>query len=144
ELFIALFALHRGLMGVVQGALVGSVVANAVLVLGLAFLVGGIRNGTQRFDSPRARMIATLLTLSAAILSMPTLAHAFHTAAAPHGRTLSFICAGVLIVLFFATLPTFLGGGDESSGRAPRWTLAATVAVLAGAAVAAAFASDWF
>src|SRR5438046_1113616 len=38
ELFIALFALHRGLMGVVQGALVGSVVANAVLVLGLAFL----------------------------------------------------------------------------------------------------------
>ena len=60
ELFISLFALHEGLIGVVQSALVGSVIANSVLVLGLAFVAGGINNGTQRFDSPRARMIATL------------------------------------------------------------------------------------
>jgi Ca2+:H+ antiporter len=144
ELFIALFALHDGLVGVVQAALVGSVIANGVLVLGLAFAVGGIRNGLQRFDSPRARIIATLTVLAAAILSMPTLAHAFHTPAAAHGRALSFICAGVLIVLFFATLPTFLAGGAESRSEEPRWTLAATVAVLAGAGVAAAFTSDWF
>src|SRR5437870_12615932 len=38
ELFIALFALHRGLTRVVQAALVGSVIANGLLVLGLAFL----------------------------------------------------------------------------------------------------------
>src|SRR5436309_6788747 len=60
ELFIALFALHDGLLEVVQAALVGSIIANGVLVLGIAFVVGGLRNGTQRFDSPRARMIATL------------------------------------------------------------------------------------
>ena len=78
ELLIALFALDRGLVGVVQAALVGSVIANSVLVLGIAFLVGGVRNGTQRFDSPRARMIATLTMLGAATLSIPTLAHAFH------------------------------------------------------------------
>ena len=144
ELFIALFALHDGLVGVVQAALVGSVIANGVLVLGLAFIVGGIRNGTQRFDSPRARIIATLTVLAAAILSVPTLAHAFHTPAAPHGETLSFICAGVLIVVFFLTLPTFLAGGAETRSGEPRWSMAATVAVLAGAAVAAAFASDWF
>ena len=54
ELFIALFALHQGLTLVVQSALVGSVIANSVLVLGLAFIVGGLRNGTQTFDSPRA------------------------------------------------------------------------------------------
>ena len=40
ELFIALFALHKGLTLVVQSALVGSVIANSVLVLGLAFIVG--------------------------------------------------------------------------------------------------------
>src|SRR5438067_7296858 len=91
ELFIALFALHGGLVGVVQAALVGSVIANGVLVLGIAFVVGGLRNGTQRFDSPRARMIATLSLLAAAILSVPTLAHAFHTPAGPHGRALSYI-----------------------------------------------------
>ena len=46
ELFISLFALHQGLVGVVQAALVGSVIANGVLVLGIAFLVGGLTNGT--------------------------------------------------------------------------------------------------
>jgi Ca2+:H+ antiporter len=144
ELFIALFALHEGLVRVVQTALVGSIIANAVLVLGLAFLVGGIRNGTQRFDSARARMIATLATLAAAILSIPTLAFAFHAPAAAHGRTLSFICAGVLLVLFFVTLPSFLAGVGDEAPEPPRWSLPTTVAVLAGAGIGAAFASDWF
>src|SRR2546423_10655558 len=145
ELFIALFALHDGLVEVVQAALVGSVIANGVLVLGIAFLVGGLRNGTQRFDSPRARMIATLAALAAAILSVPTLANAFHAPAAAHARTLSLVCAGVLVVLFFLTLPGFLAGGPEGDAVVPpRWTLATTVLVLGGAGVAAALTSDWF
>ena len=144
ELFIALFALHKGLVGVVQAALVGSVIANSVLVLGIAFLAGGLRHGTQSFDSPRARMIATLTALGAAILSTPTLAHAFHTPAAPHGRTLSFICAGVLIAVFLFTLPSFLAGGEPREEVAPRWSLRLTAIVLGVAGVAAAFTSDWF
>jgi Ca2+:H+ antiporter len=144
ELFIALFALRDGLTGVVQSALVGSVIANSVLVLGIAFFVGGVRNGTQRFDSPRARMIATLTTLAAAILAIPTLAHAFHAPAAAHERSLSLICAGVLLVLFFLTLPGFLAGGEEHAAMPARWSLRTTVAVLACSGVAAAFVSDWF
>jgi Ca2+:H+ antiporter len=144
ELFIALFALHDGLIMVVQAALVGSVIANSVLVLGLAFLVGGAMNGTQRFASPRARMIATLTSLAATILAFPTIAHTFHTPAAAHARTLSFICAGVLIVLFFVTLPGFLSGGEEHAGGPPRWSLRTTVLVLGAAGFAAALVSDWF
>jgi len=144
ELFIALFALHDGLIMVVQAALVGSVLANSVLVLGLAFLVGGAVNGTQHFASMRARMIATLTSLAATILAFPTIAHTFHTPAAAHERTLSFICAGVLLVLFFVTLPEFLGGAEEEDTAPPRWSLATTVAVLGSAGVAAAFVSDWF
>jgi Ca2+:H+ antiporter len=145
ELFIALFALHRGLIRVVQSALVGSVIANSVLVLGLAFFVGAARNGPQKFDSPRARMIVTLMTVSAAILAVPTLVHAFHTHAAAHTKALSLICAGVLLVLFFATLPSFLAGvGDEEEATAPRWTLPATVVLLGASGVGAAFVSDWF
>jgi Ca2+:H+ antiporter len=144
ELFIALFALHDGLIMVVQAALVGSVIANSVLVLGIAFLVGGAVNGTQRFASMRARMIATLTSLAATILAFPTIAHTFHTPAAAHERTLSFICAGVLLVLFFVTLPEFLGGGEEGGGGPPRWSLTTTVIVLGWAGLAAAFVSDWF
>jgi Ca2+:H+ antiporter len=144
ELFIALFALHDGLMNVVQAALVGSVIANGVLVLGIAFLVGGLRHGPQMFDASRARLIATLTVLAAAILSMPTLATAFHTPAAPHGSALSFVCAGVLLVLFAVTLPAFLRGGDQLELESPRWSLTQTVVVLAAAAAAAAVTSDWF
>jgi Ca2+:H+ antiporter len=121
------------------------VIANGVLVLGIAFLVGGLRNGRQRIDSPRARLIATLAMMAAAILSIPTLAHAFHTPAAAHGKTLSLICAGVLIVIFFVTLPSFLSGGEEEQEEAgATWPLWLTVAMLGGAGVAAAFTSDWF
>jgi Ca2+:H+ antiporter len=144
ELFIALFALHQGLIGVVQSALVGSVIANGILVLGLAFIVGGLRHGTQTFDSPRARLIATLTVLAAAILAVPTLAHTVHTTAAAHERTLSFICAGVLIALFFLTLPGLLKVADEGALEPARWTLPTTIVVLGGSGVAAAFVSDWF
>jgi Ca2+:H+ antiporter len=144
ELFIAIFALNQGLTGVVQSALVGSVIANSVLVLGIAFFVGGVRNGTQRFNSPRARMVATLTTLAATILAIPTLAHTFHTPAAAHAKSLSLICAGVLLVLFFVTLPGFLMGSEEHAAGTPRWTLRTTIFVLGGAAVAAALVSDWF
>jgi Ca2+:H+ antiporter len=144
ELFISIFALHKGLIGVVQAALVGSIIANGVLVLGIAFLIGGLRNGTQSFDSSHGRTIATLAALAAAILSMPTLAHTFHTSAAAHGRTLSLICAGVLIVLFFVTLPTFLKSRGDPESDPPRWSLPITVAVLGIAGVAAALVSDWF
>ena len=144
ELFIALFAIREGLILVVQSALVGSIIANSVLVLGIAFVAGGLRNGTQRFDSPRARMIATLTAMAAAILALPTLAHAFHAPAAAHEKTLSLICAGVLLVLFFLTLPYFLKGGEGAAVEPARWTLATTVVVLASAGIAAAFVSDWF
>jgi Ca2+:H+ antiporter len=144
ELFIALFALNKGLTEVVQSALVGSVIANGVLVLGIAFIAGGLKNGTQSFNSPRARIIATLTVLAASILAVPTLAHAVHTPAAAHEKALSLICAGVLATLFFVTLPGFLMGGEEAEAEPPRWTLATTVAVLGGAGVAAAFVSDWF
>jgi Ca2+:H+ antiporter len=144
ELFIALFALRQGLIQVVQSALVGSVIANGVLVLGIAFVVGGAKHGTQTFNSPRARMIATLTVLAASILAVPTLAHAVHTPAAAHEKTLSLICAGVLLVLFCLTLPGLLAGVEDATPDPPRWTLATTVLVLAGSGVAAAVVSDWF
>jgi Ca2+:H+ antiporter len=143
ELFIALFALHQGLNEVVQFALVGSVIANSVFVLGIAFIAGGIRNGTQRFDSPRARMIATLTALAAVILAVPSLAHEFTRRRLPTripephlrrrpDRAVPPDAAG---------FPHRWRGSDHA---ARRWTLVTTIAVLGCAGVAAAFVSDWF
>jgi Ca2+:H+ antiporter len=144
ELFIAIFALRSGLVGVVQAALVGSILANSILVLGLAFVVGGLRNGTQRFDSDRARMISTLTLLAAATMATPSLAAAFHTPAAPHGHALSLVCAGVLLAVYVLTLPSFLGSASGEEHEPARWSPVTTVVVLALAGTAAAFSSDWF
>src|SRR6266853_1683518 len=58
ELFIGIFSLRAGLITVVQSALVGSILGNSLFVLGLAFFVGGMRHGTQRFASGAPRTIA--------------------------------------------------------------------------------------
>jgi Ca2+:H+ antiporter len=144
ELFIALFALNKGLVAVVQAALVGSILANSILVLGLAFIAGGLRNGTQYFDSRRARLTSTLLLLAAATMVVPSLAHAFQTPAAAHSKALSLICAGVLLAVFILTVPLFLESTGEEQHVAPRWSMTATGAVLGTAGVLAALTSDWF
>jgi Ca2+:H+ antiporter len=82
--------------------------------------------------------------LAAAILAVPTLAATFHTPAAPHGKTLSLICAGVLIALFFITLPAFLTTIETVEAEPPRWSLPLTLVVLGSAGAAAGLTSDWF
>ena len=144
ELFVALFALNKGLVNVVQAALVGSILANSILVLGLAFVVGGVRNGVQRFDSMRARLISTLTLLAAETMTIPSLAHAFHTPAVPHPEALSLICAGVLLAVFVLTLPAFLRSGEDEEHVPARWSPLVTAGVLCLAAVGAALASVWF
>jgi len=150
ELFIALFALKAGLVAVVQAALIGSILANLLLVLGLCFLVGGLKHGTQKLDSGRARSIIVLMVLSVAALVLPSLAYFVHAPASKHENTLSLIVSAILLLLFALTLPASLkrtsGGPVEESmhQEAPRWPIALAVGLLALAAVLSAFVSDWF
>src|SRR5205085_568533 len=71
--FVGLFALRAGITTVVQAAIVGSNLGNGLLVLGLAFLAGGLRHGTQHFGSETPRLIAVLTALAVAALALPTL-----------------------------------------------------------------------
>lgn len=154
ELFVGIFALRAGLIGVVQAALVGSILGNSLLVLGLAFFVGGVRHGTQSFSSEAPRTVATLLLLAISALVVPTLAQGLHTPASTHEDILSIACAVVLLVVFAASIPVSLAGGPTSvpretheeasqEGRAA-WPLWLAIAVLVFAGVGAAFVSDWF
>src|SRR5579883_1282362 len=105
ELFVAIFALRAGLVAVVQAALIGSILANSLLVLGLAILFGGLRNGTQRFHAEAPRVIGILTLLAVAALMVPTLASRLHTPAGGHKEGLSVACAVALLVVFAASLP---------------------------------------
>ena len=147
ELFIALFALRAGLVTVVQSALIGSILANLLLVMGLAFIVGGVKHGTQKLDSKRAREIAVLMVLSVGAMVVPSLAAHIHTPAESHEGALSIFVSVILLLLFAVTLPGSLrrtGTEPTVETEAPRWPLWLAVTLLALAAGAAAFVSDWF
>jgi Ca2+:H+ antiporter len=149
ELFVGLFALREGLTGVVRAALVGSVLGNALLILGMAFVAGGLRHGTQRFEPEGPRLNASLLLLVVAALLVPTLAFKLGTPASTHAGALSNDLAVVLLVVYLLSVPYYLRLGskgeapaDEAAGSS--WPLSLSISLLAVGAAGAALAADWF
>ena len=147
ELFVGFFALRAGLIPVIQAALVGSILGNSLFVLGLAFFVGGLRHGTQRFASEAPRMIATLTLLAVSALALPTLVFYLHAPAAGHEDGFSIACAVILLIVFIASIPVSLKGGPTSLPKEEAeklWPIWLAVVVLIGAGVGSVFVSDWF
>jgi Ca2+:H+ antiporter len=151
ELFVCIFALRAGLDDVVRAAIVGSILSNVLLVLGLAFVVGGLKHGVQRFEAPTARNLGLLLLLAVAGLMLPALTDALHTPAHGHELAFSRVVAVVLLLVFALSLPAALARADapiteeqDADGHARTWSLSLAIGMLALAGVGAAFVSDWF
>ena len=70
ELFVVIFALQKGELIVAQTAIIGSILANALLVLGLVIVVGARRapDGIMRFSTRLPRDTATLLQVTVFII----------------------------------------------------------------------------
>ncbi len=152
EVLVCAFSLRAGLVQVVQAALVGSILANSLLVLGLAILVGGVKHGRMRFDAESPRMIVSLMVLAVSAFAMPTLAHQLHTPAESHEYMLSAVSSVVLLVVFVASLRFTLSADPERTPRhAPAahaepegWPLSMAIGVLVVASLGAAVVSEWF
>ena len=148
ELFISLFALRAGLVVLVQTALIGSILGNSLLVLGLAFFTGGLKNGRQVFDAAPVRTIAIVLVLAVAALAIPTISTSPGAFDEGHAVEFSVFVSVVLLVIFAASIPYSLGGGKGASAVAATnetpWPLGLSLGLLAGSGIGAAVVSDWF
>jgi Ca2+:H+ antiporter len=151
EVLVCAFSLRAGLVNVVQAALIGSILANSLLVLGVAIVVGGVKHGRMHFDAQPPRLIVSMMMLAVAALTIPTLAAELHTPASTHEESLSAACAVLLLVVFLASLPFSLSADPERSPRhAPppstvdRWPIGLAIAVLVVASLGAALVSEWF
>ena len=152
ELFLAIFALQAGLVGVVLAALVGSVLGNALFVLGVALLAGGLRHGTRRFAGAANRLLAVQLLLGVAALVVPFLATQPGEPDAGHGVELSVIVAIVLLAVFAFSVPVAIRSAQPGPGTKPDVSnehhvpapIATTLALLGLSAGSAAFVADWF
>ena len=73
ELIIAAFALSAGLHEVVKASLIGSILGNILLVMGLSMFVGGLKRDKQVFDRTAANAQSAMLLLAVAALIMPAI-----------------------------------------------------------------------
>jgi len=73
DLLVGYYGVRSGLLPFVKATLIGGIISNTGLVIGLAFLVAGLRYGFPRFDSREAGRHTVLLLLAISGLLLPTL-----------------------------------------------------------------------
>jgi Ca2+:H+ antiporter len=102
ELIVSILALIKHEIVIVQTSLIGSILSNLLLVLGMAFLAGGINRSEQKFNTTVAQTAASLLTVSCASLIVPT---AFHMASEAEDTGITELSRGtaVLLLLVYAS-----------------------------------------
>jgi Ca2+:H+ antiporter len=150
ELIITIFAINAGLLDLVRASITGSIIGNLLLVMGLALLAGGLKNGAQFFDRRQAGLNATLLVLAVIALAIPSL---FDVAVAEVPSSELLFSEGVAIVLIILYALTLLYGftvkhtdnvvvREAAPEHHARWTLPFSIIVLVVATAGTALVSE--
>jgi Ca2+:H+ antiporter len=153
ELIIAFVALRAGYLEMVRASLVGAILANLMLALGVAFLLGGIRFHQQRFNPTAARAYSTMMFLAAVSMTVPS---AFSRVFAPNEviRQERFLNVGIAILLLIAyalyivfSLRTHTAqfasvDSETEAHHEEQWSVARAVITLLAASVFAAWMSE--
>jgi Ca2+:H+ antiporter len=148
EFFVVLFALNAGERIVAQTAILGSILVNALAVLGLVIVAGARResDGVMRFSSRLPNDSTTLLMVASFIILLIALADSAHDPASYHIRTVSIIGAAAILFVYALWVRQYLTSDvpqDERHSRS-RLTTSEAVVLLVAAGVGSAFVSDWF
>ena len=153
EFFVVIFALNAGQLVVAETAILGSILVNALLVLGFVIIAGAwkAKDGVMRFGRRLPNDTATLLLVSSFIIVLLGVAHTSHDLAARHTKTISIIGAIALLCVYGVWLVEYLRSdrrpeeaGEGETGASAGVPTAVAVVLLGIAGVASAFVSDWF
>jgi Ca2+:H+ antiporter len=148
EFFVVLFALDAGQLVVAQTAIIGSILVNALLVLGLVIVAGARRaeGGIMRFSSRLPNDTATLLLGATFIIVLIGLTVSAHDPASHHVKTISIIGAAAILLVYGSWMFQYLRSDQvvDEGGSPPRIGASTGVILLVAAGVASAFVSDWF
>jgi len=154
ELIIALVALKAGYVDMVRASLIGSILANLLLALGLSFLLGGLRHHVQTFNPVAARAYSSMMMIAVVSLVVPSaFSRLFATESSIRQEQLLNVCiAGVLLLAYMLYLVFSLkthpgafasaGTGSEVQHEGERWSMARGVGSLLGASALAAWMSE--
>lgn len=150
ELIITIVALRAGLIDLVKASITGSIIGNVLLILGFSILVGGLKNGTQRFDRDEAGTQATMMMLAVVGLMIP----AIFAATSNHTTTnaVEYMSIGVaiaLMVIYVLSLIYSLRNQEpvshadrEMGEETSAWSIKRSVIVLAASTIGIVFMSE--
>ena len=148
EFFVVIFALNAGQLIVAETAILGSILVNALLVLGLVIVAGARRerDGVMRFSPRLPNDTATLLLVATFIIVLIGLANSAHDAASHHTKTISIVGSVAILIVYATGLRQYLASDEAPAAGAekPRLSTTSSVVLLSAAGAASAFVSDWF
>jgi Ca2+:H+ antiporter len=148
EFFVVIFALNAGQKIVAETAILGSILVNALLVLGLVIIAGARRerDKVMRFSSGLPNDTATLLLIASFIIVLIGLAVGSHDPASRHTKTISIVGACAILVVYLVWLLQYLRSDQPRDADRPaaRVPLAVSLVLLGIGGAASAFVSDWF
>jgi len=152
EMVIAITALSAGQYMLVKASIAGVIVTNALFMLGMSFLLGGLKHHSQEFNRVGARFQASLLFLATVALLVPSaVTFADATSGAVFTRTLSLGLALVLIVAYglgmlfsLKTHREFFGSVAHGEEGEPPWPMGLALGTLAAVTVLVALVSHVF
>jgi Ca2+:H+ antiporter len=104
EIIISMFALNRGLIGIVKSSLTGSIIGNLLLGLGLSMVAGGFKVKTQKFEPRVARINGALLVLAAFALIIPAIYRANPIGVDVASHHVSLEIAVILFLVYVSSL----------------------------------------
>jgi len=155
ELIIALVALKAGYLDMVRASLAGAILANLLLALGMAFLLGGFRFKEQRFNPVATRAYSTMMFVAAVSMTVPSAFNrAFGTQGSPIREekmlnigiaVLLLIAYGLYLLFSLKTHPhAFASVESEHSGHdlEEHWSVTRAIVTLVLASVGAAWMSE--
>jgi Ca2+:H+ antiporter len=148
EFFVVIFALNAGQRIVAQTAILGSILVNALLVLGLVIVTGSLREREKimRFSARLPNDATTLLMIASFIIVLVGLANSAHDSASHHITTISIVGAVAILIVYGFWVRQYLTTESAQDERQtePRVSTAGSMILLVVAGVAAGFVSDWF
>jgi len=148
ELIIAGFALRAGLIDVVKASIVGSILSNLLLGLGLAIFLGGLRHKRQKFNATAVKASGSTLLLGVFALVVPAILASTSQNVSPDSiEMISIVVAVLLIVAYVASLLFSLWTHQHLYVRdvadyTPRWSRFKSIAILVCSTLAIAYVSD--
>jgi Ca2+:H+ antiporter len=148
EFFVVVFALNAGEKIVAETAILGSILVNALLVLGLVLIVGSRREPDRimRFSARLPNDTATLLLVASFIIVLVGLTNSSNDAASHHIQTISIVSAVAILAVYGFWVRQYLTTeqASDAPGEKSRLSTRSSLILLVLAGLAAAFVSDWF